>query len=208
MRVIWRFLGQRPYLNDLERLPLSPGVENGPRHRDRRDCYERVVVEESPGEPERDGPYERLAEAINRYDIFPKWMVEGVIRRAPLQVGDTVGIVYHFMPGVDLFFSARVVACFDKREARNWRTGFTYQTMTGHQELGEETFMVEKDLTSGRITVSMRSWSRFGLLLTRLAYPYARWVQVRAGRAALDHLAMVGASAQGKSARTLASRSK
>ncbi|MFL5242012.1 MAG: DUF1990 family protein [Gemmataceae bacterium] len=203
MRIIWRFLGQQPYLSDVEHLSVSAGVECGPRPRDRRDHYERVVAREAPGEPQAEGPYERLAQAIFRYEIFPKWLVEGVIRRGPVQVGDTVGIVYHFLPGIDLFFSARVIACFDKREPTVWRTGFTYQTMMGHPELGEETFQVEKDLTSGIVKVSMRSWSRFGTWLTRLAYPYARWVQVRAGHAALDHFMAVAECAQIRLAETL-----
>jgi uncharacterized protein (UPF0548 family) len=98
------------------------------------------------------------------------------------------------LPGIDLLFGARVIATFDKQAAGNWRTGFTYQTLQGHPELGEETFQVEKDLASGRVTVSLRSWSRFGLWLTRLAYPYTRRVQVRAGHAALDHLATLATS--------------
>jgi hypothetical protein len=52
--------------------------------------------------------------------------------------------------------------------------------------------------------VSLKSWSRFGLWLTRFAFPYARWVQVRASHAALDHLATVAASATTGSADFLA----
>jgi uncharacterized protein (UPF0548 family) len=195
MRIIWRFLGQHAYLNDVVKLGPSPGVEQGPRKHDRRDCYERVVAHERPGEPEPGGPYERLARAIFAYDIFPPWLVEGILRRDPVEMGDTVGIVYHFLPGIDLFFGARIIACFDERDGTAWRTGFTYQTLQGHPELGEETFQVKKDLVRGEITVSLTSWSRFGLWLTRLAYPYTRWVQVRAGHAALDHLATLAASA-------------
>jgi uncharacterized protein (UPF0548 family) len=203
MRIIWRLFGQHAYLNDVEKLGPSPGVEQGPRSRDRRDNYERVVACECPGEPESDGPYERLANAIFAYDIFPRWLVESVLRRDPIEMGDTVGIVYHFMPGIDLLFGAHVIACFDKRDTETWRTGFTYQTKQGHPELGEETFQIEKDLATGRITVSLRSWSRFGLWLTRLAYPYARWVQVRASYAALDHLAKLAASVATASAASL-----
>jgi len=69
-----------------------------------------------------------------------------------------------------------------------WRAGFTYQTLEGHPELGEETFSVEKDEASGRVSVALRSWSRPGAWLISLVYPYARRCQLRAGRAALDHL--------------------
>ena len=106
---------------------------------------------------------------------------------APVEAGDTYGICYHFLSGVDLFFGGRVTDSFDGPADGVWRAGFTFRTLRGHVELGEETFFVEKD-ASGAVRVGLRSWSRPGLWLTRLAAPYTRWVQVRACQAALDHL--------------------
>src|SRR5205807_7251921 len=77
---------------------------------------------------------------------------------------------------------------FDGPAGGVWRAGFTFRTLRGHPELGEETFYVEKDAASGAVRVGLRSWSRPGLWLTRLMSPYTRWVQVRACHAALDHL--------------------
>ena len=188
MRILWRCFGQKPRLSALESLPFSPGVEYGPRPGDRRDAYERVVAHEPPGEPAPDGPYRRLARAVRAYEIFPPRLVSGVLRRAPVEAGDTYGICYHFFPGVDLFFGGRATASFDGPADGVWRAGFTFRTLQGHPELGEETFFVEKDAASGAVRVGLRSWSRPGLWLTRLAAPYARWVQVRACHAALDHL--------------------
>ena len=189
MQFLWRCFGQQPQLDTLDALPFSPGVERGPRPGDRRDSYERVVAQEAPGEPEADGPYRRLARAVRAYEIFPPRLVSGVLHRAPVEAGDTYGICYHFLPGVDLFFGGRVTDSFDGPAAGGvWRAGFTFRTLRGHPELGEETFFVEKDAASGAVRVGLRSWSRPGLWLTRLAAPYARCVQVRACHAALDHL--------------------
>ena len=188
MQIVWSCFGQKPRRETLDALPFSPGVEQGPQPGDRRDSYERVVAHEAPGEPEADGPYRRLARAVRAYEIFPPQLVTGVLRRAPVEAGDTYGICYHFLPGVDLFFGGRVTESFDGPADGVWRAGFTFRTLHGHPELGEETFFVEKDAASGAVRVGLRSWSRPGLWLTRLAAPYARWVQVRACHAALDHL--------------------
>jgi hypothetical protein len=47
---------------------------------------------------------------------------------------------------------------------------------------------VEKDIATGRITAALRSWSRPGILLAHLTRPLMRWLQVRAGQAAIDQL--------------------
>ena len=188
MQILWRRFGQQPRLKSLESLPFSRGVERGPRPGDRRDSYERVVAHEPPGDPAPDGPYRRLARAVRAYEIFPPSLVSGALPRSPLQVGDTYGICYHFLPGLDLFFGGRVTDSFDGPADGVWRAGFTFRTLRGHPELGEETFFVEKDPASGAVRAGLRSWSRPGLWLTRLASPFARRVQVRVCLAALDHL--------------------
>ena len=188
MQIIWRCFGQKSRLDALNGLPLSPGVERGPQPGDRRDSYERVVAHEAPGEPAPDGPYRVLARAVRAYEIFPPRLVSGVLPRAPVEAGDTYGICYHFLPGIDFFFGGRVTDAFDGPAGDGWRAGFTFRTLQGHVELGEETFYVAKDGQSGAVRVGLRSWSRPGLWLTRLAVPYARRVQVRASHAALDHL--------------------
>jgi len=112
-------------------------------------------------------------------------VVSPVLLRSPIQVGDTVGIQYHFLPGLDLFFAARVLDCFDGPRDGVWRTGFMYRTLVGHPELGDETFSVEKDMAAGTVVAALRSWSRPGTGLTRLAAPFTRYAQIRANRAAL-----------------------
>jgi uncharacterized protein (UPF0548 family) len=184
----WLLRWQNHDLTPWEKKPFSDGVEAGPRPRDNRDNHERLVGYEEPGPPQADGLAHRLADAIFRFDVFPRWMLTGVMRRQPIERGDTVALRYRFMPGLDLFFAARVIDCFEETTATHWRCGFTYRTVNGHPECGEETFVVEKDLASGAVTVALRSWSRPGCWLAWLMYPIVRVWQLRAGRAALDHL--------------------
>src|SRR5271166_1936298 len=82
-----------------QQRPFSVGVELGPRPQDNRDNHERMVACEEPGPPQ--AVARRLADAILCFDIFPPNWASGVLARAPVQVGDTVGLRYHFVPGLD-----------------------------------------------------------------------------------------------------------
>lgn len=192
MKILFRGFGASSHLDDWEKRPFAPGTAEGPTPRDHRDHYQRVVATEKPGDPEPGGPHQRIAAAIFRYEIFPQKLVSGVLRRAPIQRGDTVGILYHTPVLSKLFFAARVIDCFDARHDEGnvslWRSGFTYRTLDGHPELGEETFSVEKNRESGAVQVSLRSWSRPGTRLARTFSPIVRKLQVHASYAALDHL--------------------
>ena len=171
-----------------EPRPFSVDVEHGPQPHDKRDNHERGIGWEGAGVPEADGIAHRVADAILRFDVFPPSLLAGVTRRTPVEVGDTIGLRYPFVPGLDLFFAARVIDRFDKVDGDRWRSGFTYRTLIGHPACGEETFIVEKVLTTGRVTAALRSWSRPGLWIASLTYPIVRRLQVRAAGAALDHL--------------------
>lgn len=148
----------------------------------------RVVASEAPGPPVADGTHTRIAASIFKYQIFPATLLTPVLQRLPLQVGDTVGAHFNALPGLHFFFASRVVAKFDEARGNTWCTGFTYRTLPGHPELGEETFSVEKDMTTGDITVRLRSWSRAGTVLSKVGAPVMRYVQARANLAALDFL--------------------
>ncbi len=188
------FSFQRPVLSVWESRPFSPGVLDGPRASDNHDRHALVVANEPPGEPLPDGPFRRVASAISEYRIFPPHLVDRVLKRTPMQVGDTVGLSYRLAPGIRLFFASRVIDVFETTQANAYRSGFTYRTLQGHIEFGEETFAVEKDMTTGAVTASLTAWSRPGHWLTRLGYPYARWCQLHAGRSAVEHLKQVAHS--------------
>jgi hypothetical protein len=182
------FLGQGADLSAWERRGFAPTVLAGPRPGDKHDRHTAEVGVEPPGEPLPDGPFRRVAEAIAEYCIFPPRLAEHVLRRTPVQIGDTLGLRYRLLPGVGLFIASRVVDVFDGRTDRIWRSGFTYRTLEGHVMIGEETFAVEKDLATGKVTASLESWSRPSHWLTRVGYWYARWCQLHAGKSAVRHL--------------------
>jgi uncharacterized protein (UPF0548 family) len=176
-----------PRLDRWDGRPFHP-TDRTPR--DHADVYERDVLVEPPGDP--GAGYRRIADAILSYSIFPPGLVQGVLRDR-IAPGDTVGVHYRGLRLVRLFFAARVIDVFDTHDDAWWRTGFTYRTLRGHPELGEETFSVEKEIATGRVRVALRSWSRPGTPLARLFAPLVRRMQVTASRRALEHLATVAA---------------
>jgi uncharacterized protein (UPF0548 family) len=173
---------------DLAAWEAKPTPTAQPSARDAHDRHEAELPAEPPGPPAPDGPFARAAAAILRYDIFPRSVLSPLVRRAPIQLGDTIGARYCLFGAADLVFASRVIARFEQQDASGWRTGFTYKTLDGHPELGEETFEVRKDAATGSIRVRISAWSRPGRLVTRLFYPLGRSIQRRAGRAAVAHL--------------------
>lgn len=187
MQFLW--FGREPTLDAWRSREFWPGSETGPDARCNQDIYEREIAVTAPGPPPPDGAHRRAAAQILQYRIFPAGLVTGVLDRTPLQLGDTVGIVFRFLPGLRLLFAARVEETFDEQQGLLWRTGFAYRTLVGHPEFGAETFCVETNTVTGSVTVALRSWSRPGTTLARLTSPFVRWMQIRASRAALAELA-------------------
>jgi uncharacterized protein (UPF0548 family) len=186
VRLLWP--GQRESLSAWTGCDFAPGSTVGPGPRDRPLVFARELASEPPGPPLPDGPFRRVAAAIMAYQIFPPHVVQGTLARVPVEVGDTVAIAYQLGGGFRLAFATRVFARFDGPVGDTWRAGFSYRTLVGHPELGEETFVVEKTMSTGAIRVALDSWSRAGIWLTRLGEPVMRVVQRRASLAALAHL--------------------
>ena len=174
---------------------LARGAAAAPPPNAYHDRHERIVAVEAPGEPENDGPFVRVARSISGYEIFPLTLGKPVVRR-PVQLGDTVGLRYHLVPGLDLFFASRCCQVFTRELADGWwRSGFAYQTLDGHPELGMETFSVLKRHATGEVRVVIFAWSRPAWPILGPVLPLARYLQLSAGKGALDFLEGVARSA-------------
>jgi len=153
--------------------------------------HDRLVVTlamEPEGPPVPGGPFDRLADCILRYDVFGPTIGRGYLEHEFVEPGATVGLEYRFAPFLSLFFASRVVRVFEREETEfGWSTGFAYQTLTGHPELGEEIFEVTK-LRTGPVIFRMEAWSRPNLWYVTLFTPWARWIQKRAAQRAREYL--------------------
>lgn len=180
--------GMKPDLAKWERRsihPLAPAEKVPNPYHDRRVA---TLALEAPGEPEEDGPFARLEESVLAYQVFGPEIGTPLVRRCPVQVGDTVGLDYHFLGPIRILIASRVVRVFHReRTEEGWRSGFVYQTLQGHPELGEEIFEVTKCET-GAVKFRLEAWSRPNLWLIKMLTPWARAIQHQAGESALRNL--------------------
>jgi hypothetical protein len=181
----------KPDLAPWEEKPINPLAPKeslpGPNH----DLTEATLAVEQPGPPEEKGAYRRVAQSILGYRVFGERIGEPIILTHQVDPGETIGLAFNFLPGLRLFFASRVVEVFEDQETeQGWRSGFVYQTLVDHPEVGEEIFEVRKYL-DGRVIFRMEAWSIPNLWYVRLFAPLARKIQWYAARCAVDNLTAV-----------------
>lgn len=148
------------------------------------DSLEVTMATEGPGLPETDGPFDRLEAKVLAYQIFGSDIGSPVVVRTPVEVGDTIGLVYRFLGPLRMFFASRVVDVFVREPSEGGvRSGFVYRTLRGHPEVGEEIFEVRKS-ASGVVTFRIEAWSRPNLWYVKIFTKWARWIQKRAAQSA------------------------
>ena len=157
------------------------------------DLTEATLAVESAGPPVQGGAYDKVSRSILGYQVFGPKIGKSVIHTQRVEVGDTIGLNYKFLPGLRLFFASRVVEVFENEQTeRGVRTGFVYRTLEKHPELGEEIFEVTK-LPSGEVVLRIEAWSRPNLWFVKLFAPWGRKIQKYAARCAVEYLTHVAA---------------
>lgn len=109
--------------------------------------------------------------------MFPPQMAQVLPSEAPIEVGQMVSVLFRAGP-LWTANSARILRVFDMSGATS-RFGFTYGTLPGHIARGEETFLVEHDQASDRVTYSVHAFSRPSHWIAWVGYPYLRSQQAR-----------------------------
>ncbi len=119
--------------------------------------------------------YERAKAAIQQWKMFAFDWVRLCYEDTPIEVGRTVAIfVSHF--GFYSLSAARIVYTIEE-SVEIERYGFAYGTLREHAEIGEERFSVEFHHDSGEVWYDLYAFSKPGSLLTRLGYPFSRYLQ-------------------------------
>jgi uncharacterized protein (UPF0548 family) len=96
---------------------------------------------------------------------------------APLRVGETIVASGPVAGPLHVIIPCRISSVVDEPT----RFGFSYITLPGHPECGEETFMLSRD--SDGVVFTMSSYSRPAELLARLGGPVSRLIQQRTNHA-------------------------
>lgn len=122
--------------------------------------------------------YAAAVEALRAWAHFPEKFVEMVRLDDEIAVGSVVSMMIRVC-GVWSVNAARILSVEDTMETEYARFGFTYGTLPGHVEAGEERFRVQWDRSTDVVTYELEAVSRPKLLLVWLVYPFARWLQAR-----------------------------
>lgn len=123
-----------------------------------------------------EGIFSAACQALREWKMFPSDWVEIVPHQPPIQVGQVVAVVARVF-GLWWTNACRIVAVIDEHEP-NRRFGFTYATLPGHVEMGEETFVIEWD-DKDNVWYEIHAISRPNYWAVKLAYPLARQMQRR-----------------------------
>ena len=116
-------------------------------------------------------------ESFKLWRFMPVSVVE-VIAPKSIQCDQVCGVLFRGL-GVWSANPARIIRVHDF-ENRNQRSfGFTYATLPGHVEQGEERFLLNWNYESDEVWYKLDAVSRPNHWLAWIAYPYSRWQQAR-----------------------------
>lgn len=124
--------------------------------------------------------------ALRSWKQFDLGWVEATPSDPRLEKDATVAIVARSV-GLWTLNACRIVYVVDE-EGPICRFGFAYGTLPGHMETGEERFLVEWDRASGDVSYDILAFSRPRHILSRIAYPWTRYLQARFRRDSSDAL--------------------
>ena len=131
--------------------------------------------------------FERAAQALFAWRQFEVPWLETFGMERPAEPGLSVATLARVL-GVWFLNPCRVVATEPLDAARDF-AGFSYGTLGGHAERGEENFRVRLDSASGEVTYEISAFSTPALWPVKLASPLARRIQRRFAAASAQALA-------------------
>ena len=115
--------------------------------------------------------------ALRSWKHFDLGWVEATPTDARIEKDAMVAILARSV-GLWTLNACRIVYVVDE-EGPICRFGFAYGTLPGHMETGEERFLIEWDRASGEVSYDILAFSRPRHILSRLAYPWTRYLQAR-----------------------------
>ncbi len=132
--------------------------------------------------------WQAAREAIESWAMFPADMVSMVRLSDAVEEGAVVAVLCRAF-GLWTINPARVFHVIEQNDGSARRFGFTYGTLPGHVESGEESFAVLMEPETDRVYYNIQAASRPDHPLVWLGYPFTRLMQARFRR-------MSGASMQ------------
>jgi len=133
---------------------------------------------------EGEAAFNRAVASVRRWEMFNIGWVTLCRPRAPIEIGQDVGILIPLFVLWSLNACRIVYALDSDNDAR--RFGFAYGTLADHVESGEERFSVEWHLGDDSVWYDLFAFSRPRHPLARLGMPLIRSLQRRFARDSLQ----------------------
>lgn len=116
--------------------------------------------------------------ALTEWEHFPLPMARVFPDSAPIAPGAVVAVLFRAGPVWSLN-ACRIIDVIDDLDELRERFGFSYGTLAGHIDHGEERFLVERELSDDSVWYELRCFSRPQHPLAQLARPFVRFQQSR-----------------------------
>ncbi|MEB3367951.1 DUF1990 family protein [Saccharopolyspora mangrovi] len=122
------------------------------------DSHRRCLGVERPGPPEPGGVWETACRLVRDYEFAVPGRIRAIYRRESALLGRDLLLEGRFF-GLRFHMGVRVTEIVDEaRPERVW--GWSYETLEGHLERGKMSYLVTKDLTSGRVEFLVSGFSQ------------------------------------------------
>ncbi len=122
--------------------------------------------------------FDRAKAALRRWEMFRLGWAQICPESPPIEPGTAVAVLAKTF-GLWTLNPARVIALTDQQDGPVSRYGFTYGSLAGHSETGEERFLVDWDRATDEVGFETAALSRPGRWYSRTARPLTRLVQHR-----------------------------
>lgn len=114
---------------------------------------------------------------LRDWKMFPNTFVD-LIWPSPIEAGRVVATLFR-APGFWTLNPCRIVYTVDETKDQVEHFGFAYGTVGSHLAAGEELFTVEHNYEDDSVWYQVYCFSRADHWLSKLAYPYLRFQQIR-----------------------------
>lgn len=162
----------------------------------RIDDYAVELPAESPGQPFPGGAWEKAREVLENYEFPDPSIITGIfVPDVPL--AERVMVLRARFLIFSFLFGVKISQVIDEERddpkngrARIW--GYGYDTLEGHFEMGEITFMIWKFLDTGKVEFRIHAFSKTGVISNpfyRIGFTlFGRGLQTKFARTALDRM--------------------
>jgi hypothetical protein len=131
----------------------------------RHDCYFVDLPKESAGVPEPNGAFALAQDVVRTYKFPPPGLIKGIYRETDPLDGRVMLLEGRFL-GFTFYFGVRITGVTDEvlatEQGRSQLWGYSYATLKGHFEQGKISFHVSKNLDTGAVAFTIKSFSRTG----------------------------------------------